>query len=334
MKYSGSDFCDIKECSLERLTKKRTMPRSVRGLLDRFFEPLIKPKHLIWIVLASIIIAITLYIYTGINTGIAEVVRQNSYPLHILSAELLMELGPDYTRAGKDHEEMMQRYIEHMEKRDYAFILRILHPEYSPEKSLASVMEALEKAVKDDKDVSEDEKEERAKSAIWQAGLATNELYMLGNGFHQSPIQWFESEIVSYRLLTNLNNEFDTFHGLVSGLKNIQTLDAAVDMCRELCIISRRDIRLLFLARLGYDNKEKKIERFLNDLEKARNFAWNCAATKDYISEQGLFKERAENIDFRADVVNALLEKDMVKVCKIIADKIQEKLKEKKSEVS
>lgn len=330
MKHLGSDFRERKTRLLERLTKKRTMPRSAHEVLARFFEPLIKPKRLIWMVLASIITAVTLYLHTGINTGVAEVVRQNSHPIHILSAELLMELGPDYAKASKDHEEMMQRYIGHMERRDYTVILRILYPEYSPEKSLASVMEALEKAVQDDKDVSEDKKEEQAKNAIRQAGLATNKLYILGTGFDQSPIQWFESEVVSYRLLTDLNNEFDAFHELPGGFKNIQTLDAAVDICRETCIVSRRAMRLLFLARLGYDNKEKKIERFLSDLKQARNFAWNCATTKKYISKQRLFNERAENMDFRAAVVDALLGKDMTSVCEIVSDKIQEKLTEKK----
>ena len=65
----------------------------------KFFKPLGK-KCRFWTILISLIIGIALYISVDIVT--AEVVRQNSYDIHMLAAKMLIEHGPDYTKqSGK-----------------------------------------------------------------------------------------------------------------------------------------------------------------------------------------------------------------------------------------
>jgi hypothetical protein len=72
--------------------------------------------------------------------GLAELVRQNSYPIHILAAEMLIEHGPDYPSESGRHAEMIKRYTEHLEKRQLAGILLVLYPKYGPNKALVSIL--------------------------------------------------------------------------------------------------------------------------------------------------------------------------------------------------
>lgn len=279
----------------------------LRQTVVKFFEPL--TKHTFWTIAASVIIGIALYV--GVDIRLAEVVRQNSFPIHILAAEQLIELGPNHAYESGQHANMINQYIEHLERRDYAAILRILYPEYSPKKALASAFSDLEKAAN----------EEEAKKAIWQAGLASNKLYMRSKRFPRSPIRWFESEVVSDRLLMVLDNAFDTFHELVDELEKVQNQEAAVEKCKDSCRESRRVLLLLALARLGYDNKEKKIERYIRDVEKSRDLV--MLFEEKYKSEQKLFSDRAKNMNLRAEVAKAMLDNDMNRASKLLRNVIE-----------
>ncbi|MCK4791079.1 MAG: hypothetical protein KAV87_45520, partial [Desulfobacteraceae bacterium] len=57
---------------------------SFRQITVQFFEPLI--KYPFWTVIASVIIGIALY--AGVDIVLAEVVRQNTHDIHILSTEM------------------------------------------------------------------------------------------------------------------------------------------------------------------------------------------------------------------------------------------------------
>jgi hypothetical protein len=126
-------------------------------------------------------------------------------------------------------------------------------------------------------------------------------------------------------LLKKLDNEFDTFHEQIDTLEKAQTLNAAREDCRKACRYSRRTLLLLFLARLGYDNKEQKIERFAGDLTRALNSARHFAKT--YASEEDLFCDRVENMGLRAKVVEALLDNDMDRAHDLLKEMIDRALK-------
>jgi hypothetical protein len=258
-----------------------------------------------------------------VNIGLAEVIRQNSYPIHLLASEQLNELGPCFIGEGGRHVEMIKKYTKHLERRQLAVLVRVLYPKYSPKKMFASVLPALEKAV-------EEQDDEMAKKAIWRAGEATNKLYMRGKRFPWSPIDWFNSEDLPNWLLTDLNNAFVESHKLVNKLKSDQTQEAAI----EACVANRRTILLLFLARLGYDD-QKTIREFLSDVKLSYDYT-NAVADKEEnkeTKEEILKVARSENR--RVKILEAMLANDMDKVCDLLREAIEKAFEEReKSEAN
>jgi len=294
----------------------------MKSIASNVFEKIKKPFELFRehpILVLFLLIGIVLLSFINIAIGLAELVRHNSYPIQILAAEQIIELGPDFTDESKRYSDVIKQYIEHLEQRDYAAILRILYPEYSPKKVLSPAMQALKDA----------KTKEEARKTIRQAGLVSNQLYMRSERFPRSPIRWFESEDVPDWLLTDLEKAFDTFREQVDKLENVQTLEAAEHECRTACRYSRRTLLLLYLARLGYDNEEKKTERFLRDVERARYLALLYA--ERYKSKQKLFSDRARNMNLRTEVVEAMLANDMDRASEFLREVIEIALKKHKS---
>ena len=284
-----------------------------KQIMVKFFQPL--TKHPIWTVVASVIIGITLYV--GVDIGLAELVRQNSFDIHMLAAEQLNELGPCFIGERREHAEMIKKYTDHLEERQLAPILRLLYPHYSPKKVFASTLSDLEKA----------ENGEEAKKAIWQAGEASNQLYMLGKLFPRSPIEQFKSEDLPDWLVKDVNDGLTRSHELVDELKDSQTLEAAVAACRA----NRKTILLLFLARLGYDNEEK-IKSFLSDVERARDCTLLIAKrmVEDKTNKELLY-ETARSEDRRIKILEVMLakDKDMEKICPLLTEAIKRAYKKK-----
>jgi len=277
-------------------------------VIVKFFQPLNK-KYRFLTISTSVIIGIVLYVL--VNIGLAEVVRQNSYDIHMLASEMIIELGPNLTYESKTHAEMIRRYAEHLEQRQFAGILRVLYPKYSPMNSLTSVLSGLEKAVKG--------KEEEAKKAIWEAGLASDELYERGKMFPESPYKWFKSEGPEDLLLTDLNMALTESSKLVNKLEKEQTVEAAIASCRS----NRKTILLLFLARLSYDNEEK-IKSFQKEVEQARDCTKLLAKenVKDKEKQEWIY-EIARSEDRRVKILEAMLVNDMDKVCQLLREAIE-----------
>ena len=98
---------------------------------SEFFKPLSK-KYRFLTINASLIIGLAFYL--GIDIVLAEVVRQNSYDMHMLAAEQLNELGPCFISESVRHSEMIKQYTKHLEQRHLAALVRVLFPKYSPKK--------------------------------------------------------------------------------------------------------------------------------------------------------------------------------------------------------
>jgi len=292
---------------------------SFRQFIVKFFQPLNK-KYRFWTIGASVIIGIGLYVFVDIE--LAELVRQNSHPLQLLAMEQLIELGPNYTGEGKRYVEIIDDYYtKHLEQRHYAAVaLRVLYPNLSPQKALASARGTLDNA-----------KEGEAAEAIWQAGIATNELHKLCKRFPRSPIVRFESEKLPIWLKEALEKAFIDFHKQVIKLEGAQTLAAAETECKTACRYSREGLILLSLARLGYDGEEKieKIKSFQRDLERAtrlaQKFAERAKREKDE-KRRTVFSGRTRNMGIRVDVVQAMLANDMDSVTKRLNEEIERAL--------
>ena len=277
----------------------------------KFFEPLTKHPFLTFSV--SVFIGATLYL--GVDIGLGELFRQNSYDIHMLSTEQLTEVGPCFISESEEHAEIIKQYTEHLEKRRLAFVIRLLYPQCSPKKALASALSDLEKA----------DNEESARKAIWQAGLASNQLYMLSKRFSRSPIRWFDSEDLPNWLLTELENAFVKSHELVDKLENDQTWEVAV----AACIANRRTILLLFLARLGY-NDEEKIREFEAVMVRVRDYNQRLAAATEDDKQKKLLIEWANSEERRINILHAMIADDMDRVNVLLTETIEKAFKEKR----
>ena len=276
-----------------------------KGVL--FFDPI--KRHPVLMFVVTVIVSSLLYL--SVNIGIAEVVRQNSYDIHILAAEQLNEIGPGFANESEQYAEIINRYTEHMEKRRLATLLRLLCPRYSPKKALASVQRGLKKA-------AEDKDEQKAEQAIYQAGLASNRLYVLSKRFLRSPIVWFKSEVVSDQLLADLDEALTKSTELADKLESERTMDAAIAACRG----NRKGILLLFLYRLGFNDKEK-IERFLIDIKRARDCTILLAERTGDETKQKFLYETASSENRRVKILEAMLDKDMEKACHLLTEAIE-----------
>lgn len=278
---------------------------SLRETVAKFFKPF--KKQTFWMIIASVIVGLILFVV--VNIGFAEVVRQNSYDIHMLSSELIIELGPDFTEESRIHANMIRIYTEHLERRYLAAILRLLYPTCSPKKTFSSAMLVLKEA----------KNEEDAKEAILQAGLAGKELYKLSKSFPRSPVQWFKSEVVSDQLLKELDSAFATSTEMIGKLEKEKTVDAAIKACRA----NRKAILLLFLARLGFDNEGRRIEHFLGEVKRSRDCTRDIAkAEKDKTRQEWLY-EVATSEDRRVKILEAMLKNDIDEVCDLLREAIE-----------
>lgn len=278
---------------------------SLQRTLTKMFSPLV--KHPFWMICATAVITVVLSSLTVIV--LPEIVRHNAYDINILSLELLYERGPDYVRAGEQYIEFMEEFREHFEQRKFATLLRVLYPEYSLDRALVKAKKELGIAIKGG--------EKETKKGIYQAGLSSHQYYLLVKKFPLSTVEWLRSEDLSgSTTLKDLDLQFDAFHEDVNNI-DIRTLETAVYGCRKACIDSRRIILALFLARLSCDNEEK-IQRFLNDLIRARDISETCAQKEEYRSKRKLFSGRVTNMNIRIRVLEPLLTGDMHKVCDIL----------------
>jgi len=288
-------------------------PLNFKQIIVKFFDPL--TKHPFHTIIASIVIGITSYI--GVDIVLAEVVRQNTYELHMLSAELLNELGPCYIGESGRHAEMIKQYTKHLEQRQLAALVRVLYPKYGTKKEFDSVLLSLEKAVKENDG-------EKAKEVIWQAGLSINKLYILSKKFPRSPIAWFDSEDLPSWLLTDLNKAFVDSNDVVNKLKNDQTREAAI----EACIANRKTILLLFLGRLGYDNEEK-IKSFLSDVKRSYEYTKDVAEKEENEKVKEEIFEIAISEEHRVKILESMLANDMDKVCDLLREAIERAYKKR-----
>lgn len=253
--------------------------------------------------------------YLVVNIGLADLARQNSLPIHMLTVELLTEVGPCLITESSEHAQMVRLYVDHLEKRQLAGVLRVLYPGCSPEKTLTSTLSGLEKA----------ESDEDAWNAIWKAGVVSNKLYKFGKRFPRSPIAWFESENLPDSLLGDLEESFARSHEIVNGFETQLTRENALQVCR----VNRKTILLLSLARLGYNNKEK-IEQFRRDAERAHEYTMIVAAKQTEEKAKKEVISWAHSEARRARIVEKMLANDMDGACELLRKAIKIAFEEKK----
>lgn len=291
----------------------------VRQTLSEFFAPLNK-KHRRKKITIAFLISIVLYVV--VNIGLAEVIHQNTFRIHMLAAELIIEHGPELNIESSGHAKMVQLYVDHLEEGYIAKIVGLLYPTYSPDRVLSSLAPALDIAATADN-------EEIPKKAIWQAGLAIDKLYMISEKFPRSPIKWFNSENLSEELIVDVNDAIEISANKVGELETNPDRNTAIAACRA----NRRAILLLALYRLGYEDKEK-IESFRNTVEKAHNIITDIAQNEPDGNERDFLYSIAGSELRRVNILNALIDNDIERACEILRKAIEKTYEERKVELS
>jgi len=294
------------------------MPRQLNyyQITKKFFRPLSK-KYRFLTISASVIVGVALYI--GVDIVLAEVVRQNSYDIHMLASELLTEAGP-YKNASTLHAEMVRQYSQLLESRHLGSVLRVLYPTYSPQKVLASALTGLEKATDN----------EEAREAIWKAGVQSNQLYLLGNKFPRSPVAWFDTEYLPQWWLEDLDRALAESGKLVNTLEGDQTVENA----KAACEANRRTVLLLFPAvRLDPDKEEviRKVREFLGIVKRAQEYTNTVANKEKDVSAKVRILAWVRSEDRRVKILEAMLSNNMDEVCELLREAVEEAFKEKQA---
>lgn len=277
---------------------------NLRENVKRFFRPF--AKYPIASVIVSVIIGVLLFVCVDIV--FAEVVQRNSHGMHMLTPDLVIEHGPSFADESRTHAKMIKFYVDHFEEGFVAAMLRILYPEYSPKKVLASKIEVLENVTA-----------EEARESIWEAGLATNHLYLLGNRFPRSPIAWFKSKDLPPKLLAYLDIALKTSTELVDKLVKEPNRQAAIEACR----VDRKSVLLLSLARnYGYDDEER-VRSFLSDVTRSRDCIRELAKGEEDKKEQAFLYSVAESENRRVEILKAMLDNDMDRVGEVLREAIE-----------
>lgn len=269
--------------------------------LEKFFESI--RTHPIQIVSSSVIVALVLYI--GVNTGFAELVRQNAHRIHMLACEPLTESGPDLIEANTEHAEMVQVYVEHMQQSNLAAILGLLYPECSLKNQLDSVWLPLTNAPVDD---------ERVREVNCVAGKQINGLCERAEELSRRPIIWFTSKYTPDEMLRDTDNMLPKSQELVGTFEKELLVENAPEACED----NRRTMLLLFMARLSYNiNSQKRfldsfrriVETYVKRKEELTRKFGEGSAQKELLMIFGGSEER------RLTILEAMSANDMDQVC-------------------
>jgi len=256
--------------------------------LEMFFESI--RAHPIQIVSSSVIIGIALYV--GVSIGLAELNRQNSYKIHMLASEMLIELGPDLAEESRRHAEMVKQYTEHIEEGYLAAILRVLYPTYSPKKALAFALSGLEKAAKEEKD--EDERK-----FLYEVARSEDR----------------RVKILEAMLANNMDDVCELLRVAIEGAFEKELL---VENAPEACEDNRRTMLLLFLARLSYNSNSQK--RFLDSFRRivetyVKHKEEQTIKFQEVNPQEALLMIFVGSMQRRLAVLGAMSANDMDKVC-------------------
>lgn len=272
--------------------------------IKRYFLPL--TTHPIRMVIVAVTVSVALYI--SVDILLAEVIRQSSPRIHILSAEQLIDFGPDFSEESKPHAEMIRLYTKHLEGKQLGFILRWLYPQHSMSRQFAPVLADLDVA----------STEEEAKNAIRKAGQVSLQLYKRYKNFPKSPKEWFNSEELPEWLLTDINTSLVESARMAKKLENDRTYDVAIETCRR----NRHSILLLSLGQLGYNDKEE-IQRFLHNVRRVRDYTRVIAEKTEDENTQRFLYNMIKSEERRIRVLEAMLTGNTDEVCKILKKAIE-----------
>jgi len=245
-------------------------PFSLTGAVKRVFLPFWK-RPMCWGVW-SLITIVTFILY--VQTSIAEVMTHSCMDMRIIGSELRHEVGPNWVESARDQLLTLLTFADEMDNRQLAFVAKRLYPTYDHRKLLTPLMKELN-------NISTDE-EARQKMPDLAKKIADfcDEVDKISN----SRIIWYKYDNLSPTLLREVTATLESSSVLLLDFKkdvaellqNPERLtdkrerERIMEKARRLCMSQRRTALLLFVARLGYDDKQS-MQDFRQDVEEAKD---------------------------------------------------------------
>ncbi len=300
------------------------MSKELVVLLKRFFLPFGKRPASLLVLLAAVVLVGWLHI----ATGVPELIIHNYDEALMLAADALVlateptsKIGPDLAEESIDNAEIVRKYVDHLERGYLCHVVRWLYPEQHLKRQLSSLWPTLKKAPRGD--------EEGARKVLLATGTQIDKFCMRAEEFSSRPLIWFKSERLPAELITDLNNALTRSHKQVDILVKSPNMENAL----ESCMANRRTMLMLFLARLGY-NEKGRINQFLSDARKARDQKRTLAEGMKDVRNKRALLEWANSEQRRINILEAMLANDMDKVRELLRETIEKAYKKKRGSLA
>ena len=222
-------------------------------------------------VLVCLVIVCFLFLVGKISGEAKTLNLQNATDCLMPLVELATEAGGNYggshIEAMKSHADMLQKYVDHMNKRnrDLSFLLQL------PPFSRKNIVKRLENVVKNlrEKLTSQSEADqceeacEKIKAATKSIAQFLTELEL----FRGETIIDFEPEVISKDIQNTLKKSLKEAHDAAEEYAKEQTVANA----EIACMTNRQAIVYLYLARFGYQEiiDQEELKKFQTDINRA-----------------------------------------------------------------
>lgn len=174
----------------------------------------------------------------------------------MLLMELATESGDDYVQAKSDFLKILRDYTNHIEKRDLNWLLQL------PPFSKKNVVKKLESVAKD----LEEADDQNACKAIEKASESIAKFLTDSKMFTDEPITVFEPEVMSKEIQDAIRRSLKETHEKVERFAANES--RTVDDARGVCMVNRKAIVYLYLARFGHQQivDQEGLKNFRTDI--------------------------------------------------------------------
>lgn len=272
-------------------------------------------KYLLVIsVMSAVLIPAFLFVYIYLS----NVWGFQSRTALMLGCEMMCETGPNFKTAANQHQILLGEYSRYVRS---PFLMRMMPAKYELQKDLevrsAYLLETL-----DSNDITQEEAQEKAARAIWQAGEEIVRFRMRTAGLSASEEQLPKTEMPTW-LKEKIETAIVDCNNTLLRLKHDNSPKTAL----ELCGADRRAILLLFLAR-----SDSNINKYLKEF---RIIVEQTVDTEDKLSKSKQSKHNDDEKELlqilvhseqrRLSIIDAMLEpNNMSKAYSLMWDAISQ----------
>lgn len=277
----------------------------------------IRDQQIVIILICVIVICICLPIMLYANANLPELVQRNANDSLMLAVEM-DEHGDDFIEVKKDHAYILRKYLGHMKKRNYSFLLRVLYPKLSPRKQLASALADLNL-----KESVSEQDQAKAKNEIKKARDTIVQFVSKSQKFSDMQILTFEPEDLPEELLNDAKLALDDSRKCVKTYGNNLTTSNAKQACGK----NRIAIALAYLVRCAYqdlNSLDDELKQFRGDINRTIYYNDVLRGNKEISKKNKELLDNYSNSERRRlNVLQAIIDKDTHKAYKLLRETIE-----------